>query len=29
MIPKSCRLLGQDHAQTQGDLSAIRFNSKG
>jgi hypothetical protein len=22
MIPKSCRLFGQDHAQTQGDLDA-------
>jgi hypothetical protein len=29
MIPKSCRLFGQDHAQTQKVESAIRFDLNG
>jgi hypothetical protein len=29
MIPKSCRLFGQDHAQTQEVQSAIQFNLNG
>jgi hypothetical protein len=28
MIPKSCRLFGQDHAQNQWLWSATRFNLK-